>query len=324
MMVVSDAAFVSAWERLGSAKLVAEYLGISERAVYKRRKRMSDTGFDLPTHSPQSLRPAIYHDVTQWTFPRELPRTIENGSIIISSDHHYWPGAPSVAHKALINVIKDIKPRIKILNGDVFDGGSIGRHPPFGWSDRPKVIDELHACQERVGEIEQALPRSCERLWTVGNHDIRFERNLAMAVPSYERIPGLRLMDHFPSWEIGWSIPINWDSVHPIMVKHRNAGGVHAGYNNAMKGGVTICTGHTHRLEVKPWGNYRCGRYYGVQTGTLADLDSAQFEYTENGPTDACPGFVVLTFKDGLLLPPELCEVRNNTAYFRGKVVAQR
>jgi hypothetical protein len=132
----------------------------------------------------------------------------------------------------------------------------------------------------------------------------------------------MRLSDHFPGWDFAWSTLINSSSEHPVMVKHRNAGGVHAGYNNAMKGGVTMVTGHTHRLEAKPWGNYRLSRYYGIQSGTLADLQGPQFEYMENGPTDACSGFVILTFRDGLLTPPELCEVVNGRAWFRGEVVA--
>jgi hypothetical protein len=73
-------------------------------------------------------------------------------------------------------------------------------------------------------------------------------------------------------------------------------------------------------LEVTPWGDYR-GRRYGVQTGTLAAYDGPQFEYAENGPTPACSGFAVLTFKDGLLMPPELCEVVDGRAIFRGQVV---
>jgi hypothetical protein len=106
------------------------------------------------------------------------------------------------------------------------------------------------------------------------------------------------------------------------MVKHKNAGGVHAGYNNTMKGGYTSVTGHTHLLESKPWGDWR-GRRWGVQTGTLADLHGPQFEYHENGPSSACSGFVVLNFKDGELLPPELAEVIDGKCIFRGEVVAE-
>ena len=45
-------------------------------------------------------------------------------------------------------------------------------------------------------------------------------------------------------------------------------------------------------------------------------------EYAENAPSQACSGFVVLTWKDGRMLPPEMCEVIDGKAYFRGEVVA--
>lgn len=69
--------------------------------------------------------------------------------------------------------------------------------------------------------------------------------------------------------------------------------------------GITTVSGHTHLLDVKAWGDYR-GRRYGIQTGCVADLESASMEYAENNPSPACPGFVVLTFCNGRLLYPEL------------------
>lgn len=320
-MRISDSAFVDAWHRLGSPLLVAEHFQCSERNVYQRRKLLERKGIRLETRPIGHANASDEWADKGWTFPREVRVEIESGVVVVSSDHHYWPGHASVAHRALIEVIRLVKPRLKILNGDVFDGGKVGRHPPFGWSQRPNARHELHAAQERIGEIEQALPNGCERRWNIGNHDIRFERNLAMNVPDYEGIDGFRLSDHFPGWEMAWSTLINADSKHPVMVKHRLAGGVHAGYNNTMKSGLSIVTGHTHILEAKPWGDYT-GRRWGVQTGTLQDIHHPAFEYHENGPANACSGFAVLTFRDGRLLPPELCEVIDGRAHFRGEVVA--
>lgn len=258
-----------------------------------------------------------YNPEAGWTFPRQKDVWIDSGPVIIFSDAHYWPGEPSLAHNALISVIKKVKPRAVIANGDIFDGASTSRHDPFGWASRPSVRDELDVCIERLGEIEQAIPRGCELLWNIGNHDLRFERTLCTKVPEFAGMAMTRLGDHFPAWEMQWSLLLNPEASIPTMIKHRHAGGIHAGYNNTVKGGLHIVTGHTHILEVKPWGDYR-GRRYGIQSGTLANLHGPQFEYHENGPSAACSGFVVLTFKDGELLPPELCEVPADTAYFRG------
>lgn len=322
---VSDEEFANMWERYGCASAMAEALGINVRNVQQRRQRMASRGIVLKTKAMPGYEnrvPINWQDDDTWTWPREKRFNVPNGTVVVSSDHHYWPGPSTLAHRAMLAVIKLVKPRVKILNGDVFDGVSVSRHPPFGWSRRPSVIDELHACQERVGEIEQALPRGCERLWNIGNHCLRFERTLAVQAKEFAGLAGLRLADHFPGWEMQWSTLLNPESHTPTMVKHRYAGGVHAGYNNAMKGGLNVVTGHTHILEVKPWGDWR-GRRYGVQTGTLHDLHGPAFEYHENAPSPACSGFAVLTFKDGELLPPELCEVVRGKAYFRGQVVAE-
>lgn len=314
--------FSELWEIHGSARLVAHQLGHDISAVHQRRRRMEKEGHTFAT------RPAAGYETRTpmldygWTFPREIRHEIPDGSIVISSDHHYWPDIVTTAHIAMLNVIKIVKPRIKVLNGDIFDGVSVSRHPPFGWSKRPSVKEELEACQERVHEIELALPKGCKRLWSVGNHDIRFGRCLATQAKEFEGLRGWRLEDYFDQWDFAWSHFVNPDSVHPVMIKHRfQSAGVHAGYNATLKSGTSTVSGHTHRLEAKPWGDYR-GRRYGIQTGTITALEGPQTEYGENNPTDQCPGFVVLTFKDGDLLPPELCEVRGDAAYFRGEQVA--
>lgn len=293
----------------GNLSAAARDLGISRSTLTNqldnaRRKGMSTNATELG-----------------WTFPPERPLSIDTGSVVIFSDAHYQPGPPSLAHRALLSVIKDIKPRAVIANGDIFDGGSIGRHPPFGWATRPTPVQELHACQERLGDVEQAVPKGCELIFTIGNHDIRWERTLAMKADEFRELFGMRLADHFTSWEFAWSVPVNWESAHPVMVKHRFANGIHAAFNNSTKSGVTIVTGHTHCLEIKPIADYR-GRRWGVQCGSLADMDGAAFEYTERSPSHACSGFAVLTFKDGMLMPPEICEVIDGRAIFRGEVVA--
>jgi hypothetical protein len=319
---VSDDEFAALCGRM-SPTAVAAHLSIAVRNVQQRRGRLNDRGFGIktvPEPGYENRVPTEYRDAG-WTFPREQRINVDTGSVIIFSDAHYWPGIVTTAHKALLAVIKSVRPRLTIANGDIFDGVSTSRHDPFGWCKRPSVKEEMDACIERMGEVEQAVPKGCELRWTIGNHDIRFERSLATRVSDFEGIGGFRLADHFPAWQLAWSLVLNPEAHIPVMVKHRNANGVHAAYNNAMKGGYHIVTGHTHALEVKPYGDYR-GRRYGVQGGCLLDIDAPQTEYAENNPSHMCPGFVVLTFKDGELLPPEMCAVVNGRAFFRGEVVA--
>ena len=142
---------------------------------------------------------------------------------------------------------------------------------------------------------------------------------LAAHAPEFINVRGVDLKDHFPSWNVGWSTLIN-DSV---MVKHRYANGVHATYNNTMKSGVTMVTGHLHRQCATPWADYN-GLRWGVDTGTLSDIgpEEQKFLYTEDNPTPWISGFAVLTFdKNGMLLMPEFVTVIQGKAYFRGKPI---
>ena len=157
------------------------------------------------------------------------------------------------------------------------------------------------------------LGRQAERKWTIGNHDMRFDRALAINAPQYDGVLE-RLSDIFPEWDMAWSMRVN----NTVMIKHRQANGVHAAYNNTLKGGLSMVTGHLHRLAVTPWADYN-GRRWGVDTGTRADPLGPQFEYLENNATPWTSGFAVLTFADGLLMPPEMCQVIDDgVAWFRG------
>jgi hypothetical protein len=256
-----------------------------------------------------------------WTHPPHIARDVHDGVIVVGSDAHRWWPKLSVAETAMIAVCKALNPAVVVLNGDIVDGARTNRHDPHGWNKRPSVKEEIEACHELTHELEQAAPHA-ERIYTLGNHCLNFERRLVQHAKEFEGLYGFRLHDHFPRWDFAWSLRLNWAGEHRVMVKHRRAGGVHAGYNNALKSGVTMVTGHTHQLEVKPWGDYT-GRRYGVQTGCLADPDGPQFEYQEAGYNSHCSGFAVLTFRDGELLTPELCEVKRGRAWFRGQVWAE-
>ena len=90
----------------------------------------------------------------------DLHLEINDGIMLVGSDGHFWPGAAPTAHKAFVRFIRDLKPKIIIFNGDAFDGGSISRHPPIGWHTVPDVVDELRACQERMGEMRTQRART--------------------------------------------------------------------------------------------------------------------------------------------------------------------
>lgn len=246
-----------------------------------------------------------------------LQLEVTDGVVLVGSDAHYWPGAASTAHHGFLWACSQLAPAAVILNGDVFDGARISRFDPIGWESKPRVFEELQACQERLAEIASAAGPSARLLWTRGNHDARFESFLAKRVGEFEYIDGMHLKDHFPAWQPAMSVWVNGNTV----IKHRFKGGTHAAYNNTLHSGLSVVTGHLHRLVATPFADYR-GLRWSVETGTLADPYGPQFlEYTEDNPVNWQSGFAVLTYKDNQLLPPELAYVVGpGRVAFRGEI----
>lgn len=307
----TDAEFVALMTEHGSPSKVASVLGVSERTIYTRRLRIErDLGHKLESFSARQVSNSVR--ITQTHIHYEARKQ----TFLVASDCHYWPGESTVAHKAFIKLCKQLKPDAVVLNGDVFDGARISRHDPLYRHETPSVKQELEVCQDRLGEIEKAA-HNAKLFWLYGNHDIRLWRYMKINAPEVEGAFGSDLFDHFPGWHCGYIMHVNENTV----IKHRYHNGVHATYNNVLKAGRNIVTGHLHRLQITAWGDYN-GRRYGVDTGTLAEPSGDQFLYLEGNPTAWSSGFAVLTFdENGMLLPPELVEVIGETAYFRGKAV---
>lgn len=321
---LSDQQFIELWRRTGSPVRVAEEAGISERAVYARRNRIERSfGFELAAAAFKSDK-KHGHETTQLILSsrRETNRiNISDGVIIVGSDAHYAPGVVPIAHKALCNVLVALGTEVQavILNGDILDGGQISRHPRIRWNKSPTVKQELEAVQERVGDIEAVRPAGCKLLRTYGNHDVRFESRLSNQVPEYEGIGGFLLRDHLPHWHDSERIDINDDCV----VIHDWHSGLHSGWNDVLKGGCHVVTGHTHELSAKAHRGFK-RTHYGIKTGMLANESQDEFSYRMGKPGfNWQSGFAVLTWRDGLLLHPEFCAVRDDgKAYFRGELYA--
>ncbi len=308
---ISDDEIITAMKRFGSTKLAAEHVGMSVRALAGRKAKIQSTlGISLPTYNaPQT----VYKVTTIPENRRVIEHKVHTGMVFIASDCHYWPGEETVAHKAFVKLITEFKPQTLILNGDVFDGARISRFPALMGTEPPTPKKEIEACQDRLHEIANAS-KNATKLWTYGNHDVRLFNYIAAHAPDLSEFSNL--WDYFPGWHTGWRVDIN-DS---LIVKHRWHNGIHSTWNNALKSGRSIVTGHLHQLKTTPFSDYD-GRRWGVDAGTLAEPYGEQFVYTEMNPVNWCSGFCVLTFENGKLLPPELCEVLDGVAYFRGQRV---
>jgi len=309
----TDAEFIASFTADGAAATGKRY-GLNERSVYARRSNLERKyGIPLTAPTKQPIK----------EYPQRASLKVVNGTVIIGSDFHIWPGPESTCLRAFKKFCKDIKPAAVILNGDVLDFPQISRHPPINWEKTPSPIEEIEAAQDHLHDIAMAAGKA-HKYWTLGNHDARFEVRLATVASEYRGIKGIHLSDHFDGiWRKGYSCFIN-EGVEggQTMVKHRLAGGKHAARNNVERAGVSIVTGHLHSQKVSPMSNYRPFDMYGVDTGCIADKDHPAFQYTEDSPLDWRSGFAILTFKEGRLLMPELVSKwSENEVQFRGALI---
>lgn len=299
-----------------SAAGVARELGITERTAHKRRREIeSKRGIKLAANSARS--PDIQLLIPENGVRLELD--VEEGVVLVGSDAHYWPGIKSTAHRAFVLVARELKPVAVVMNGDDLDGSNVGRHARIGWEKRPDHRSELAVLRERLDEIVQARP-GAKFIRTRGNHDIRYDAYLSGHAPAMEGIFGASLTDFLQDWIHGWSVMVNDNE---LIIKHRYHNGIHGVYNNTLKSGVSMCTGHLHSLKVTPFTDYN-GTRYGIDCGTLADPWGPQFTYMEDNPRNWRSGFAVLTFHNGKLMPPELVQVVDEAEgliCFRGQVV---
>jgi hypothetical protein len=314
---VSYAEFIELWKTHKSAQAVARAVDLAVEEVYKRRRRI-EARHNIKLKS--EVRPEVaerYKHLSQTEHNPRISVDLSDGVIMVFSDAHFWPGVRTPAFRAFCMLAQKLKPKIIINNGDAFDGASISRFPRIGWDSKPSILDELTACKDHLGEMQEAAPKA-KLLWCLGNHDQRFENRLSANVPEFQGIGGFRLNDHFPDWKTGWSVWVNND----VVIKHRFRNGIHATRNNTAASGKSMVTGHLHSLKVTPMDDYN-GTRWGVDAGTLADPSGPQFrDYLEDNPTDWRSGFIVLTFKNGQMLWPEVARVVGNQIDFRGELTA--
>lgn len=297
---------------LGSTRKVADVLGISRRSAQHRLKLYRET---LSNQDIQLESPSVEELVTPL---KHINLTLKDGVVIVFSDAHLHPKQDyPIAAKALLKVVKDLQPDVIVDGGDLLDLASISKHDKLGWEDSISVKDELDVGFRFLSQLSFASPNSkCIELQ--GNHTDRMDKFLVKHCPQFKGLKGFRYQDQLPpGWDYSRSLMINDNT----MFLHQFNQGVHAAYNNVMKSGISIVTGHTHILEVKPFTDYT-GTRYGIQTGTLADPKvNPFFEYTLGTPLNWNSGFVVLTYANSELINPELCTVSKAGAFFRGKKI---
>ena len=311
----SDQQFAALWQQTfdegGTVQDIADRLEMSLRATFiKRRKVEKSLGLKLSAVS--SKQPLQY-------LPTESLAIDVSGTVIVCSDVHLWPDHHPFAWYCLLEAVKLFRPVEVWINGDLLDLPSASRHPRRGWEERPTIKEEVDWAQREM----KALTKACDKIkakkrLTRGNHDDRFENYLVKNAQAVEGLPGTTLEDLyevFDGWLLYESLVVN----DILMVKHALWTGIHAGYNNVLKSGLSTVTGHTHRLLARPWGDYR-GVRFGIETGFLGEIQGPQFRYVQGSPVDWHPGFCVLHL-EGDHISPEFVHTHGKIARVAGRTL---
>ena len=312
MQKVTNEEFISAWRQYGSPQEVSKALGLDLRNVMRRRAKLADKGIVLPTVSTIVNKKTFYTpdsaSASHWEKRRTLD--IKNGYVIIFSDPHFYPDHSFVAQDALVKVIQELKPKAVLCGGDALDGTQIGRHDPTrGWHQPVTLREQLECMCESMTAIRDAA-KGAITMMTLGNHDARLSRYMAMNAPATEGLPGTKLEDYIPSWPLSWTVQLNGNTI----LRHRHLGGML--HLQAQKAGCHFVHGHLHKLGCMVTPQYD-GFKYSIDAGSLADPKSDAFDYAEDG-VPFVQGFAVLKYENYKLLWPEFCYIQNGTAYFRG------
>lgn len=310
--------FSKIWLSSNSVDEVARKTGTRhDRAIMTRRRRVErELGIILPS----------FRDMRGGNFPKtnNVHMDVKPGStILIGSDRHNLPGRTPQAFLGFLQLASEEGPDVIVINGDWFDFSDIGRFHRIGWQERPGIDEELEEGTRLLDEIRKASPRS-KFVFVIGNHDMRYDGILSNRLPQFENVRGFSLENHIQQLKGNWKFCDNITINDTLVIKHRWHGGQHSDWNNVLRSGKNLATGHTHHLRIRPHTDYS-GKRYGIETGMLSDLWDETFSYIENNPANWQPGFVFITVEDNLIIP-ETCEMvidehhkRWGKCHWRGK-----
>lgn len=317
---VTDKQVTDAMRALKSPRKLALELGISERQAYNRLKSVEErTGVRFEVDA-QTVHKRVRYEPEYET----LELTVSDATFVCFGDAHFWPGIESAAFRSLLALLPKLRPTYTVDLGDSLDGARISRHPPHGWEDKPALAAELDAMIEAKKRIRGAW-KGGTAITIHSNHNARFDRYFATHAAEMRGVLGTRLRDHIQE-------PIYlraFVNAHTLFI-HGMRYGIHAQYNNVQAAHISTISGHLHAQQCRPRTtlsrvNGGTSTIYGVDCGTLAPVDGPQFDYRLGTPSDWRSGWCVLTFRDGILMPPEFATVIDEDAgavYFRGELLS--
>ena len=202
--------------------------------------------------------------------------------------------------------------------------------------DLPQLGSFAAPWQEVEGSIHEDRELTLEVLTYLGvtdvvasNHGARLYKSLSRRLPAFLKLPELKY-EKFMGYDkagikyhpTGVRFAPNWLAIHGDTVPLSNKGGQTA-LNAALRHGMNVVCGHTHRLGLTASTEASRGSYgrvlWGCEVGNLVDLSSSGMGYTK-GYAQWQMGFVVGTLKDRKWTPEIIpIDPKDGSFYYQGK-----
>ncbi|RKX25902.1 MAG: hypothetical protein DRP45_04880 [Candidatus Zixiibacteriota bacterium] len=161
----------------------------------------------------------------------------------------------------------------------------------FGKDPKKRILkEELDMTNEFLDNLQKAMPKKCSAIYMYGNHEKRLEKYIESKAPELDGLLSLAEFLHLEKRGIDYRHYGKWLELDNVVYMHGEKLGVKSGYaahRQMMRVGKTMAMGHTHRLALVHYTDWR-GTYRAVEGGCLCQLDP---DYVD-GVADWQHGFV--------------------------------
>ena len=216
-------------------------------------------------------------------------------------------GKSAKAWKCFLLAVRTVKPDFFIDIGDACEWMSVSHwehklkgRPPFRYVAK-ELERDIKCVKQDLRELDKALPKTCQKYFIQGNHDLWVDRFLD-EMKDVETDENMILKDDITFAKLMEFEKYNWQFYEhgrwvkfgKLYVSHgTNAKGVHHLRNMVLRMGVSVMYGHVHDMGALAVGSLG-GTHKAFSVGCLADMDKP---FLRGDMTNWEHGFSVIDIK---------------------------
>lgn len=258
--------------------------------------------------------------------------------VVVGSDFHGQMVDP-LALRVWFDVIKQVKPDLVVLNGDVCDFPTVGRFSQIPGAGALSLQDEIDYVRDHIlAPTRKAAGKKVPVTYHIGNHEHRLVRYLADTAPQLADLRCLRWDALFGIDDFGiemvfggnWLAPRQKDRTENVartfkvyydsfVVTHGRSIAKNAMAEELARFGMSGTSGHTHRPGIWTGGTLANPGLSWTSTGMMAGFAVGK-DYVD-GPSGWTMGFAVFTVDtaNGIVVPQPVL-IYEDFATFGGKI----